>query len=153
MSELKSRVEASWKEAMRNRDAVRRDTLSMVRAAIKNVEIEGRGDPSAGELDDAAVQQVIEREAKRRREAIDEFTRGNRPEKAAQEQAELAVLQEYLPAQMPEDELEKVIHDCIAEVGAQGAADLGKVMKAALPRLAGKADGKRINSMARGLLS
>ena len=155
MATLTERITDEWKSAMRSGDTLRRDTVNILRAAIKNAEIGNRtGGVGTGEgLDDAAVQQVIEREAKKRRDAIEEYNKAGRPDRAAQEQAELEILQEFLPAAMSDEELEAATRAAIQEAGATVPADMGKVMKVLLPRVAGRADGKRVNTLVRQLLA
>src|SRR5690349_11240377 len=97
----------AWKDAMRSGDTLRRDTLSGLRAAIKNMEIEARGSEVA--TDDAAVQRVIEREAKKRRDAIEEYEKAGRPDRAESERAELAILAEFLPEPLTDEELEALV--------------------------------------------
>jgi hypothetical protein len=156
MASLQERLNDEWKAAMRSGDTLRRDTLSGLRAAIKNEEIQSRtGGAGAGatSLDDAAVQRVIEREAKKRRDAIEEYEKASRPDRAAAEQAELQILQEYLPQQMGDEELETLVQQAIDETGASGGAAMGAVMKTLMPRVQGRADGKRVNEVVRRLLS
>ncbi len=138
---------------MRSGDALRRDTLSGLRAAVKNAAIEGRaaGDDSTS-LDDEAAQKVIEREAKKRRDAIEEYEKAGRADRAASERAELDILQEYLPQQMTDAELEATVGEVITETGDAGPADMGRLMKALMPRVQGRADGKRVNEVVRRLL-
>ncbi|HVF09515.1 MAG TPA: GatB/YqeY domain-containing protein [Abditibacteriaceae bacterium] len=150
MATLLEQVTEAWKAAMRSGDTLRRDTLAGVRAAIKNAEINARtsGAGSAA-LDDAAVQQVIEREAKKRREAIEEYERVGRADRAAGERAELEILQEFLPAPLTDEELEALVREAIKEVGAEHTAAMGQVMQALMPRIAGRADGKRASALVR----
>ena len=135
---------------MRSGDTLRRDTLSGLRAAIKNVEIESRGSENA--VDDAAVQRVIEREAKKRRDAIEEYEKAGRPDRAESERAELTILSEFLPAQLTDEELETLVAAVIQETGAEKMADMGRVMQVLVPRMEGRADGKRANAVVRRLL-
>jgi len=138
---------------MRSGDTVRRDTLSQVRAAVKNAEINARTAAGAPELDDAAVQQVIEREAKKRREAMAEFEKAGRAERVAAERAELEVLQEFLPAPLGAEELDALVREAIAETGAVGPGDIGKVMPVLMPRVSGRADGKQDSALVRQILT
>ena len=150
-SSAAEQITNAWKDAMRSGDTLRRDTLSGLRAAIKNVEIESRGSENA--VDDAAVQRVIEREAKKRRDAIDEYEKAGRADRAESERAELAILSEFLPAQLTDEELETLVAAVIAETGAAKMADMGRVMQVLVPRMEGRADGKRANAVVRRLLS
>lgn len=144
MSELRTRIDAAWKDAMRARDAHRRDTLNVLRAAIKSAEIELR--TGEGEINDEVVQKVIEREAKKRRDAIEEYDKANRPDRAQTEREELLILQEYLPAELTDEELDALTQVALQETGATSAKDIGVLMKALMPRVAGRADGKRVQA-------
>lgn len=138
---------------MRAKDALRRDTLSGLRAAIKRAEIDARtADAPEVSLDDAQTQSIIEREAKKRRDAIEEYTKANRPDRAEAERAELQILQEFLPAELTDEELELIAQDVQAEGSFQNAKDIGAFMKAMMPRVQGRADGKRVNAIARRML-
>ena len=133
---------------MRAGDTQRRDTLSMLRAALKNEEIETRG-----ELDETRVQAIINREAKKRRESIEEYTKANRSDLAEREAAELSILTDFLPAQMTGDELRALVQATVSQVGATSPKDLGAVMKALQPQIAGKADGKLASNMVKEALA
>lgn len=135
---------------MRSGNSLRKDTLSGLRAAIKNAEIDNRG--GIGAMDDEGVLKVIEREAKKRRDAMEEFEKAGRPERVASEQAELQILQEFLPAQLSDEELEVLAHEAVTESGATGAKDMGNVMKVLMPKIAGRADGKAASAAVRKLL-
>jgi uncharacterized protein YqeY len=145
---LHDKLMEDLKNAMRCGDETRKLTVRLVRAAIKYAEVE-RGRP----LDDNEVLRVIEKEVKQRRDSISEFTRGNRPDLVAKEQAELEILQEYLPEQLSRDEIEQVARQVIAQVGARGPTDLGKVMPKVMAEVRGKADGRVVNDVVRDLLS
>ncbi len=126
----------------------RRDTLSTLRAALKNEEIEARG-----ELDETRVQAIINREAKKRREAMTEYGKANRADLAAKEEAELHILTEFLPAQLSEPELRELVRATVAQVGASSPKDMGQVMKALQPQIAGKADGKLASNLVKEALA
>jgi uncharacterized protein YqeY len=136
------------KVAMKSGDKQRKLVISLVRASIKNAEI-----AKQKTLDDAGVIDVIVKEAKQHRESIAEFKKGNRQDLVAKEEAELAILLEYLPQQMPREEIIAVARQVIKEVGAQGPGDKGKVMQKLMPQLKGKAEGREINDIVTGLLS
>jgi hypothetical protein len=151
MSTLLEQVTNAWKDAMRSGEAVRKDTLSSLRAAIKNGEINSRG--SGAEFDEAAAQATIEKEAKKRREAIVEYEKAGRQDLADREKAELAVISEFLPEQLTEEELATLVRETIAEVGASSPKDMGKVMGVLVPRIAGRADGKVASALVKQSLS
>lgn len=179
MLNLQQRLNEEWKTAMRNKDAHRRDTLSGLRAAIKTAEINARKsqisyDESQGEyvksngellgrdevmraadvvFDDAQTQAVIEREAKKRRDAIDEYTKANRDDLAQKERDELAILAEFLPQPFSDEELDNLTRAAITETGASSAKDMGAIMKVLMPRVQGRADGKRVQEAVKRLLT
>jgi uncharacterized protein YqeY len=133
---------------MRAKDAARLSTLRLALAAIKQREVDERI-----ELDDAAVVSVIEKMIKQRRESIAQFEKASRADLADAEKAEVQVLSAYLPAQMSEAEVQKAVEAAIAETGAAGAKDMGKVMVALKARLAGKADMGKVSALVKAKLS
>lgn len=137
---LKDQLNESMKTAMKARDNLRLSAVRMVRSVIKNREIDQKI-----ELDDQGIIEVISTLVKQRRESIRMYQEGNRTDLVEKEEAELAILLEFLPAQLSTDEIGKLIDQIIAETGAQGAKDMGKVMKALAPLTAGKADGKTVS--------
>jgi uncharacterized protein YqeY len=136
------------KAAMRARDAARLSTIRLLLAAIKQREVDERI-----ELDDAAVLGVIEKMIKQRRESIAQFEKASRTDLADAEKAEIKVLSAYQPAQMGDAEVEKLVDSVISETGAASAKDMGKVMAALKPRLAGKADMGKVSSLVKTKLS
>jgi len=136
------------KQALKNQDKVRRSVIRLVMSAIKNTEISRQAD-----LTDPDILGVIAKEVKQRRESIEAFKQGSRQDLVAQEEAELAVLEEYLPQQMTRDEIIAEARRVIAEVGAQGPGDKGKVMPKLIPQLKGRADGREINEIVTELLA
>lgn len=133
---ISERLAEDLKSAMREKDEVARGAIRLIRAAIQNAEIEkGRALDDAGELD------VLARMAKQRRESIEAYRTHGREDLAAQEEAELAVVSRYLPAQMDEDEIRALARRTMSELGASGPGDRGKVMGKLMPQLKGKADG------------
>ncbi|HEU0265486.1 MAG TPA: GatB/YqeY domain-containing protein [Geobacterales bacterium] len=146
--ELRQRLDHDMKEAMRGKDSSRLTTIRMVRSVIKNREIELKR-----ELDDQSIIEVIATIVKQRRESIRMFNEGGRADLVAKEEAELAVLQEYLPKQLERSEIEALVLKAIADSGAQGAKDMGKVMKFLMPQVSGRADGKLVNDIVREKLS
>ncbi|HEX9033154.1 MAG TPA: GatB/YqeY domain-containing protein [Streptosporangiaceae bacterium] len=150
MSELKERLRADLTASMKDRDEVRTRTLRMVLTEISKEEVSGA---AARELDDAEVERVLAREAKRRREAAEAFSGAGRADQATAEQAEGAVLAEYLPAQLEDAELTALVAEAIAATGASGPSAMGQVMKAVNPKVAGRAEGSRVAAEVRRQLA
>ncbi len=140
---LAERLEGDLKDAMRSRETVRLGTIRRARAALKNAEIEARGP-----LPDEAAVRVLRGLVKQHRESIDQFRAGGRDDLVAREREEMAVLESYLPAQMDEAAIGAVVAEVIAAEGAAGPGDLGRVMKASMSRLAGRADGNQVRAIA-----
>lgn len=156
MGLLKEKLESDLKAAMRLKDAAAISAIRLVLSGIKNKEIEerGAGKLQAGDaLDDAGVIRVLGTFAKQREESIEMFKKGGRDELVKKEQAELKILLRYLPSQLSEAEVEKIVGETIKEVGASAMKDMGMVMKAVMPKLAGQADGKLVNETVRRMLS
>ncbi|HSH70663.1 MAG TPA: GatB/YqeY domain-containing protein [Deferrisomatales bacterium] len=147
-STLQERIDAAAVAAMKSREAVRLGTLRMVRAALKNREIDKRAP-----LEETDVLQVLGTQAKQRRESIEQYRAGGREELAAKEEAELAVLQEFLPRELDEHELRAAVVAAVTEVGAGGPRDMGRVMGVLMPRLQGRADGGAVNRLVREVLA
>jgi uncharacterized protein YqeY len=147
MSGLAERLTADMKDAMRAKDPVRLGAIRNARAAVKNAEIESRAP-----LDDAGITKVLRGLVKQHRESIEQFAAGGRDDLVAKEQAEMAIIEAYLPAQMDEAAITTVVAEVIAAEGASGPADLGRVMKATMTRLAGQADGGVVRTVAQRLL-
>jgi uncharacterized protein YqeY len=150
MSELKERIRADLTSSMKDRDEVRTRTLRMVLTEISKEEVSGA---AARELDDAEVERVIAREAKRRREAADAFQGAGRADQAAAELAEGRVLAGYLPAQLDDAELAILVAAAIAETASAGPGAMGQVMKAVTPKVAGRAAGARVAAEVRRQLA
>lgn len=146
---LKQRLQEEMKVALRAREEgrLRLDTLRLVLAAIRNAEIERRR-----ELTDPEVVEVIAREVRQREEALAEFERGQRPDLVEKTRAEIAVLREYLPEPLSEAEIRDLARQAIAQVGATGPRDMGKVMQALMPQVKGRADGRLVSQVVRELL-
>ena len=144
---LSDQMMADQKVAMRNHQEIRLSTIRMARAAIINEQIEKRRP-----LEEAEVLSVLVRQVKQRRESIEEFGKGNRPDLVAKEQAEMEVLLVYMPQQMTREEIEQRARATVQQVGAIGPNDFGKVMSKLAPELKGRADGKLISEVVRGLL-
>lgn len=145
---LKERLTVDLKQAMKSGDTTRRNVIRLVMSAIKNAEIAKRGD-----LEESDIIGVIAKEARQREESIDAFKQGSRQDLVDKEEAELAILQEYLPQKASRDEVVAAAQQIIAEVGAEGPRDKGKVMPKLVAQFKGKADGREINDIVTELLS
>ena len=146
--DLKSQLNESMKDAMRSGDTVRKNTVRMALAAVKQAEVDKRTT-----LDDSAVIALLQKEIKNRKEALDEARKAGRDDLVKENEAEIAVLEEFLPEAMSEDELREMVSAAIAETGASGPADIGRVMKVALEKVAGRAPGAEVSAIARELLA
>jgi uncharacterized protein YqeY len=144
---IQNQLTEAMKAAMKAKDSLRLNTIRMARTAIKNSEIEARQ-----ELDEAAVIKVLSTLVKQRREAADAY-RATRPELAEKEELELAVLQEFLPAQLDQTELQRLIAEAIAVSGANSMKDMGAVMKLVTPQTTGRADGRLVSELVRKQLA
>jgi len=145
---LKQKLMDDLKQALKGGDKLRRSVIRLVMAAIKNAEIARRA-----ALDDADILGIIAKEIRQRHESIDAFRLGNRHDLVAEEEAELAILQEYLPQQMTRQEIIAAARRVIEEVGAWGLGDKGKVMPKLIAQLKGRADGREINAVVTELLA
>jgi uncharacterized protein len=153
---LKQRIKEDLNSAVKQNDEIRRSTLRLVLAAVANKEIDKKykekleGD---AELTDEEIISVISSEAKKRREAAIEFEKGSRKELAEKELSELEVLKIYLPEQLSEEEISKIVKEAIKKIGALSLKDIGKVMAAIMPQVKGKADGTIVSRIVKELLS
>jgi uncharacterized protein YqeY len=145
---LIGRLEDELRQATLSRDAGRRDTLRLILNALRGAEKELQRP-----LKEEEELQVLQRERKRRQEASEAFRAAGRDEQAAQEDAELAVLEEFMPALLGDEDLEEIIDDVIAEVGATSVRDLGRVMADVMPQVAGRAEGSRVSQIVREKLA
>jgi uncharacterized protein len=145
---LIGRIEGELKEATLAKDAARRDALRLILSSLRAAEKELQRP-----LHDDEELQVLQRERKRRMEAAEGFRAGGREEQAEAEEAELAVLQEFMPEPLSEDDLEEIVDDAIAEVGATSMRDLGRVMADVMPQVAGRADGSAVSQLVREKLA
>jgi len=145
---LKDQINQDIKNAMRAKDQAALRALRSIKSAILIAETDGSGN----EVDDAVVLKIIQKLAKQRKESLELFENQNRPDLAEKESEELKTLENYLPKQMSESELEAFLKNLVSESGAEGMKDMGKVMGAAQAQLAGKADGKAISKIVRELL-
>jgi len=147
MSELEDRLMEDYKTAMRAGEAQRKDTLRLLRSALKSAQIDKRAPLTEEEALD-----VLSRQAKQRRDAIELFAQGGRDDLVQAETAELVVIEEYLPAGLSREEVEELARSAIAEVGASGMREMGTVMKNLMPQIKGRADGKLVSDVVRILL-
>ena len=149
---VKDRLTEDLKTAMRAKDEVRLRTIRSLRAALMEKEIEFRkgGEGSLSEEQELAV---LQKQAKQRRDSIEQFESAGREDLSAKEQEELQVIEEYLPRQLSDEEVRRAVQEVIDETGAQSRADMGKVMGAAMQRLRGRAEGRKVQQIAQELLS
>ncbi len=145
---LKEKLMEDLKDAMKNHDEVKKNTVTMMRAAIKQIEVDKKV-----VLEDNDIVEIISKEAKKRKDALAEFEKAGREDLINQTNEELAIIKSYLPEELSQEELEKIIIDTIAEVGAETMKDMGKVMQAVKTKTAGRADGKTINEIVKAKLS
>ncbi len=140
---IPERIDSDLKDAMRAKDSAKLGVLRMLKSALKYSAIEKAG--AEGQLDDAEAMQVIRKQVKQRQDSIEQFEKGGRPELAAKEQEELALLSAYLPQAMSADDLAQAVKEAIAEAGANSRAQMGAVMKILQAKIAGRADGKTLS--------
>jgi uncharacterized protein YqeY len=146
--DTKTQLNQTLKDAMKSGDETRKRTVRMVLAAIKQIEVDKRI-----ELDEAAVLAILQKEVKTRRESLEEAKKAAREDLAVASQAEIDILNAFLPQAMSAEELRELAHQAIAETGASSPADMGKVMKAIMPKIAGRAPGDQVSAAIRELLS
>ena len=146
---LKEQLTEDMKQAMKAKEAgkLRLSVIRMVRAAVKNVEIDGKK-----ELGEEEVQAIIAKEVKMRKDSMEEFKKGNREDLVKQLEREIEVLLPYLPQQLTEEEIRALVAQAIAESGASSAKEMGKVMAILMPKVKGRADGKSVNTLVRAAL-
>jgi len=146
--DIKTQLNNSMKDALKSGDDVRKRTIRMALANIKQAEVDRQTT-----LDEAAVISLLQKEIKNRREALDEAKKANRPDLIADNEAEIKVIESFLPQAMPAEELRTLAQTAIAEVGATSPSDMGKVMKTLLPKVAGRAAGDQVSTMVKELLA
>lgn len=146
---LSQQIDNDFKQAMKDRQPTKVSTLSLLRSQFKYVMIEKKTE----KIEDADVIAVIKKQIKQRQDSIEQYEKGGRPELAQKEKEEYEILKSYLPAEMSAADLEKVIADIVKETGSQGMKDMGKVMKEASARLAGRADNKAVSETVKKILS
>lgn len=140
---IKEKLMQDLKAAMKSHDKVRKDTITMVRAAIKQIEVDKRVD-----LSDEEVIDIISKQYKERVSSIEEFKRGGRDDLVTQTEEEIKILMEYLPKQLSDEELEDIIKEAIEKLSITTKRQIGELMKEVMPKVKGKADGKKVNSIA-----
>ena len=146
---LEEKILNDYKEAMKSKDALRSSALSFLRSQMMNAAIEKR----KKNLDDTEAIVVIKKQIKQRQDSIEQFKKGNRLDLADKETKELEILQSYLPAQMGEEEIKKLIDEAVEQTGAVGIKDMGRVMKEVLAKVGGQADGKVVSDLVKSKLS
>ena len=139
---LKEKLQEDLKSSMKNKDTIRKSVITLVRAAIKQYEVDNRK-----ELGDDGVIDIISKQLKQRKDALVEFEKAGREDLIEETKSEIQVLEEYLPQQLSEEELEQIVIETIAEVGATSMKDMGKIMSTIKPKTAGRADGRKINEL------
>ena len=139
---LKEKLQEDLKSSMKNKDTVKKSVVTLIRAAIKQHEVDNRV-----ELADDAIIDIISKQLKQRKDSLAEFVKANRDDLVEETKSEIQVLEGYLPQQLSEEELEKIVIETIAEVGATSMKDMGKIMSAIKPKTAGRADGRKINEL------
>jgi uncharacterized protein YqeY len=144
---IKTQLNESMKDAMKSGDEVRKRTVRMALAAVKQAEVDKRI-----ELDDAAVTSLLQKEVKNRREALEEAKKANRADLVEANEAEINILQSFLPKAMPAEDLRALVQAAIAETGASSLTDMGKVMKTVMPKVAGRAPNDMVSATVRELL-
>ncbi|MDF2548145.1 GatB/YqeY domain-containing protein [Anaerosolibacter sp.] len=144
---LKEKLMDDLKIAMKEKDQLRKSVITMIRAAIKQYEVDKRV-----ELDDESILDIMSKQVKQKRDAIEEFAKGNRQDLVDEAKAEIDILMEYLPQQLTEEEMKQIVSEVVKEVGATTAKDMGKVMSALMPKVKGRADGKLLNQVVRQFL-
>lgn len=139
---LKEKLQEDLKSSMKNKDKVKKSVVTLIRAAIKQHEVDNRV-----ELADDAIIDIISKQLKQRKDSLAEFVKANRDDLVEETKSEIQVLEGYLPQQLSEEELEKIVIETIAEVGATSMKDMSKIMAAIKPKTAGRADGRKINEL------
>lgn len=145
---LEQHITEALKKAIRSREAVRLSCLRLLKASIKNKQVE-----KGGALTDDEVTGLVSSAIKKGKDSIEAFRKGQREDLATKEEEEIRVLQEFLPAQLGTEEIETAVREVVSQLGATGPKDLGRVMKEAMVRMAGRADGKTVNEIVRSVLN
>ncbi len=144
---LKEQLMDDLKTAMKEKDAVKKSVITLIRSAVKQYEVDNRV-----EADDEKVIEFISKQLKQRKDSLEEFKKAQRDDLVEQTGKEIEIITEYLPKQLEKEEVEKIVAETIQEIQASSLKDMGKLMSAVMPKLKGKADGKLVNEIARKLL-
>ncbi len=144
---LKEKLIEDLKSSMKNKDTIRKNTITMIRAAIKQREVDERI-----QLDDDGIIEIISKQLKEKKNVIDDFKRGQRQDLVEQTEKEMEILLEYLPKQLSEEDIRKIVMETVKEVNASSMKDIGLVMKSVMPKLKGKADGSTVNKIVKEIL-
>ena len=145
---LKEKLAQDLKDAMRDKDAIRKNVVQLVRSSVLQVEKDNKIT-----LDDDGILDVIAKQLKQRRDSLPDYEKSGREDLISQLKTEMAILMEYLPAQLSHEELEAIVKEAVESTGASSMKDMGKVMAAVMPKTKGRADGKEINSIVKSLLN
>lgn len=144
---LKEKLIEDLKSSMKNKDTIRKNTITMIRAAIKQKEVDERI-----QLDDDGIIEIISKQLKEKKNVIEDFKRGQRQDLVEQTEKEMEILLEYLPKQLSEEDIRKIVMETVKEVNASSMKDIGLVMKSVMPKLKGKADGSTVNKIVKEIL-
>mgnify|MGYP000888642153 CR=1 FL=1 len=144
---LKKELMEDLKTSMKNKDSIRKNTITMVRAAIKQIEVDEKV-----ELQDEEILEIISKQLKERKNAIEDFKKGERQDLVELTEKEMEILLEYLPKQLTEAEVEEIVRETIEEVQAHSMKDIGIIMKSVMPKVKGRSDGNTVNKIARKIL-
>jgi len=144
---LKEKLIEDLKSSMKNKDTIRKNTITMIRAAIKQKEVDERI-----QLDDDGIIEIISKQLKEKKNVIDDFKRGQRQDLVEQTEKEMEILLEYLPKQLSEEDIRRIVMETVKEVNASSMKDIGLVMKSVMPKLKGKADGSTVNKIVKEIL-
>lgn len=145
---LANKLMDDLKSSMKNKDTIRKNTITMVRAAIKQIEVDERKT-----LTDEEILEIISKQLKEKRGAIEEFKKGSREDLVSLTESEIEILLEYLPKQLSEEEIEKIVRETIKEINATSLKEIGLVMKAVMPKVKGRTDGNIVNSIVKRVLN
>lgn len=144
---LKDKLMEDLKDSMRNKDVIKKNTITMIRAAIKQKEVDDRSEKTEEDIID-----IISKQLKEKRGAIEDFKKGNRQDLVDLTEKEIDILLEYLPKQLSEEELEKIVAEAIKETNATSMKDIGMIMKTVMPKVKGRADGNMVNNIIKKIL-